>query len=198
MKYRTIVADPPWPIGAFPALDAVGSMGWKRKGDEGVKPPPFQTMPVAEIRGLPVADLAEKDAHLYLWTFNRHLEAAYGVARAWTFRPSQLLTWCKPPMGGLGGAFVQSSEFVLFCRRGSLGNVGRGESTWFSWPRTRHYTEDGKYTQHSAKPEAFLDLVEQVSPGPYLELFARRQRLGWDSWGDEALCHVDLKAATSG
>jgi N6-adenosine-specific RNA methylase IME4 len=45
---------------------------------------------------------------------------------------------------------------------------------------------------HSAKPEAFYDLVESVSPGPYLELFARRQRLGWDTWGNEALEHVDL------
>ncbi len=53
---------------------------------------------------------------------------------------------------------------------------------WFSWPRS----------SHSAKPEAFLDLVEQVSPGPYLELFARRQRLGWDTWGNEALNHVEI------
>ncbi len=53
---------------------------------------------------------------------------------------------------------------------------------WFEWPRGAH----------SAKPEAFLDLVEQVSPGPYLELFARRQRLGWDTWGNEALEHVSL------
>lgn len=45
---------------------------------------------------------------------------------------------------------------------------------------------------HSAKPEAFLDIVEQVSPGPYLELFARRQRLGWDTWGKEALNHVEM------
>lgn len=56
------------------------------------------------------------------------------------------------------------------------------DTRWFQWPRGAH----------SAKPEAFLDLVESVSPGPYLELFARRQRLGWDTWGDEALPHVDL------
>ena len=48
--------------------------------------------------------------------------------------------------------------------------------------------------EDSAKPEAFIDLVEQVSPGPYLELFARRQRLGWDTWGNEALEHVELSA----
>ncbi len=62
---------------------------------------------------------------------------------------------------------------------------GRGErsvTSWFTWQRG----------VHSKKPEAFLDLVEQVSPGPYLELFARRQRLGWDTWGNEALNHVEL------
>ena len=45
---------------------------------------------------------------------------------------------------------------------------------------------------HSAKPDAFIDIVEQVSPGPYLEMFARRQRLGWDTWGNEALEHVSI------
>lgn len=190
-RYRTVVADPPWEIGSFPALNSVGTMGWKRDGTEGVKPPPFETMTIDEIKALPVADLAEQDAHLYLWTFNRHLEAAYSVARAWGFRPSQLLTWCKPPMGGLGGAFTQSSEYVLFCRRGTLAAIGKAGSTWFQWPRHRHYTATG-YTQHSVKPDAFLDLVEQVSPGPYLEMFARRNRIGWDTWGDQALEHVEI------
>ncbi len=75
-----------------------------------------------------------------------------------------------------------TTEFVLFAWKGSGSVKRRGPSTWFTWPRGRH----------SAKPEAFQDLVEQVSPGPYLELFARRQRLGWDTWGNQALCHVDL------
>ena len=56
--------------------------------------------------------------------------------------------------------------------------------TWHVWPRGGH----------SRKPEAFYDLVESVSPGPYLELFARRQRLGWDTWGNEALNHVQIGA----
>jgi len=64
------------------------------------------------------------------------------------------------------------------------GVQSRAPGRWYEWPRGKH----------SAKPEAFLDLVEQVSPGPYLELFARRQRLGWDTWGNEALCHVELEA----
>jgi N6-adenosine-specific RNA methylase IME4 len=60
----------------------------------------------------------------------------------------------------------------------------KATSRWFQWPRG----------EHSAKPEAFLDLVEQVSPGPYLEMFARRNRLGWDTWGNESLEHVEMAA----
>lgn len=50
--------------------------------------------------------------------------------------------------------------------------------------------------RHSEKPEAFLDLIEQVSPGPYVELFARRARFGWDYWGDESLGTASMAAAT--
>lgn len=55
---------------------------------------------------------------------------------------------------------------------------------WFTWPRGLH----------SQKPEAFLDLVERVSPGPYVELFARRDRLGWDTWGNESLGTAEMVA----
>lgn len=61
----------------------------------------------------------------------------------------------------------------------------RAPGRWYCWPRGRH----------SEKPEAFLDLVEQVSPGPYLELFARRARFGWDYWGDESLGTAELPEA---
>ncbi len=94
-----------------------------------------------------------------------------------------MLVWCKKPKGIVVGSFTGTTEYVLFCRRGNLGARERQDSTWFQWPRSN---------SHSRKPEAFLDLVERVSPGPYLELFARRQRLGWDTWGNEALEHVSL------
>ena len=161
---------------------------WKPTGprDNRRKKIDFPTLSVAQIADLPIDDLAEADAHLYLWTTNRYLRDAFAVAEAWRFSPSQTLVWCKKPMGlGPGGMFAQTTEYILFCRRGSLARVQRLPTTWFAWPRT---------TVHSKKPEAFLDLVESVSPGPYLELFARRQRLGWDTWGDEALNHVELSA----
>ena len=177
-RYRTIVADPPWRIREFsPGGGGGAGNGW---GGGQSRALPYQTMALAEI--LALRPPAAKDSHLYLWTINCALEAAYDVARAWGFKPSTLLTWAKTPTGlGLGGTFALSTEFILFARRGTLAAKRRVDRNWFEWPRGAH----------SAKPEAFLDIVEQVSPGPYLELFARRQRLGWDTWGDEAFDHLE-------
>jgi N6-adenosine-specific RNA methylase IME4 len=187
-RYRTIVADPPWEMPESGKWTGKGGRSGKgnwvdRNGD--TTSLPYRTMTLAEIGALPVTDLAEKDAHLYVWTVNRHLEATFGIVRAWGFRPSTLLTWCKAPMGlGMGGAFTQTTEYVIFARRGSLKHTVRQDSTWWQWKRG----------QHSAKPEAFLDLVEQVSPAPRLELFARRARFGWDYWGDQSLGTAEFAA----
>lgn len=154
------------------------------------KPVPYPRMTLDEIKALPVHELAERDAHLYVWTVNEFLEQTFDVLRAWGFRrPPVLLTWCKEPRGlGFGGAYNPTTEFVLFARRGSLAHSRRWESTWFRFKRP--YVA-GK-PDHSAKPEGMQDVIEQVSPGPYLEMFARRQRLGWDTWGNEALEHVQM------
>lgn len=204
MRYRTIVADPPWPMPETGKRTAateatagvhiakggreVDGAWWGTVTDKTVRLP-YQTMTLAEIAALPVADLAEDGAHLYLWTTNRFLEDAYAVARDWGFRPAQLLTWCKPPMGvGFGGAFTTTTEFCIFARRGTLAHLARQDSSWWRWSRPY---ENGAIA-HSAKPDAFIDLVEQVSPGPYLEMFARRARFGWDYWGDESLSTVEM------
>jgi len=128
--------------------------------------------------------------YLYLWTTNGFLRDAFTVVDAWGFKFSTLLTWCKAPMGiGLGGAYTITTEFVLYARRGSLKPLQRWDSTWF--PLKRPYNENGA-PAHSRKPDGFLDVVEQVSPGPYLEMFARRARLGWDYYGDESLGTAEL------
>lgn len=187
MKYRTLVADPPWKVNTGP-LSGMG-MGFETRTNHRSRPVDYPTLSLEEIAALPVRELAEDDAHLYLWTINRYVEDAYDVARAWGFKPSTLIVWAKTPIGGgMGGSWGISTEYVLFCRRGSLRATGHVTGTWHNWPRPY---ENGK-PKHSAKPDAFTDLVEQVSPGPYLELFARRQRLGWDTWGNEALEHVTL------
>ncbi|MCR4345699.1 MAG: MT-A70 family methyltransferase, partial [Sulfuricaulis sp.] len=179
MRYATIVADPPWEVKAGPLC---GRMGF---GDAtgASRPLSYPSMSVAQISALPISALAADDAHLYLWTINKYIEASFAVARAWGFQYSTLLTWAKNPMGGgLGGAYGISTEYVLFCRRGSLSSLGRTNTTWFNWKRP--YDERGK-PKHSAKPPEFQAMVERMSPGPYLELFARSGRAGWDAWGNE-------------
>ncbi len=185
-RYRCIVADPPWTMPSGGKHSGPGR--WHKHND--LRRPselPYPTMTVDAISSLPVESLAAANAHLYLWVPNAHLGVAHSVAKAWGFRPSQMLTWCKTPRGlGLGGAFTNTTEFVLFCRRGSLRSLTRSDTSWWHWTRP--------HNNHSAKPEAFLDLVESISPGPYLEMFARRNRLGWDTWGNEAFEHVEVVA----
>ena len=148
-------------------------------------------MTVAEICALPVKNVVAEDAHLYLWTINRYVEDAYTVARAWGFEPSTLLTWAKKPMGGgLGGTFGISTEYILFARRGSLAAKQRVKGTWFPWKR--EYVNGAP--AHSRKPAAFMEMVEAVSPGPHLELFARRRRPGWSVWGNEVEPDISLDA----
>lgn len=180
-RYRTIVADPPWHYGE----EGTGATGYGSANGRQTVRLPYPTMSLEEIEALPIGDLAEPGAHLYLWTTNRYLEAAFGVARSWGFRHVATLVWCKPHGALSGGVFFSNVEFILHCRaRGSAyPTPARIPTRWFTWPRGAH----------SAKPEAFLDLVEHVSPAPYLELFARRNRLGWDTWGNEALGHVALE-----
>lgn len=204
--YRTIVVDPPWPMpetgkttrgetdskGVYTAKGGrqVDGTWWGKHRGGSVKLP-YSTMTLEEIGALPIGDLAEPDAHLYVWTTNRFLEETYDLTRGWGFRPAQLLTWCKPPMGvGFGGAFTVTTEFVLFARRGTLAHARRQDSSWWKWSRVY---ENG-HIKHSAKPDAFLDLVEQVSPEPRLEMFARRARFGWDYWGDESLGTAEVAA----
>jgi N6-adenosine-specific RNA methylase IME4 len=173
-RYHAIVADPPW---RYPGSLPAHSKGGTRRSEI-----VYPTLSIDEIAALPVAGLAASNAHLYLWTTNTHIRHAWRVAEAWGFSYSTLLAWCKRPMGFVGfPTFNATAEYVLFCRRGRLSAKRQVDRSWWEWDRTRH----------SAKPEAFLDLVETVSPGPYLELFARRQRLGWDTWGDEALDHTN-------
>jgi len=188
LRYATIVADPPW---AYKSKMAANGFGYRDKDGNRIMgtamkaaPMPYPTMSVDEIAALPVRELAEDDSHLYLWTTQAFLRDTYRVLDAWGFRQGALLVWSKPPMGVVG-TYVCSVEFCIFARRGSLEAKRRQIGTCYQWPRTKH----------SAKPEAFQDMVESVSPGPYLELFARRQRLGWHTWGNESLCHVDLHSS---
>lgn len=203
--YRTIVIDPPWDHSEGTGAKWKTGFGDTERDLEGDKPAyglPYPVMSLNEIKALDVRQLADGcGAHVYLWVTNKFLRHAWDVMEGWGFRPVRLITWCKEPRGwNPGGKWPSTCEFVLFGASGvaltaDLG--GQAPSQWFVWPRRLGppvKAGERRQTMHSAKPEAFLDEVEKVSPGPYLELFARRQRLGWDTWGDEALPHVEMTA----
>jgi N6-adenosine-specific RNA methylase IME4 len=198
VRYASIIADPPWKvsagrtIGRYEVRDGKQLFGVK---DNAARKLAYPSMTVEQIAALPVQAIAADASHLYLWTVNRYLRDAFDVARAWGFTFSTLLTWAKNPMGGgLGGdAFGLSTEFCLFCRRGSLKAKERIGTTWFNWKRPY---KNG-YPNHSAKPPEFYGLVERVSHAAYVELFARERRTGWHSWGNEVESDLCLAAAST-
>lgn len=171
--HGTVVIDPPW---EYERSSGLGST--RAAADH------YPTMSNAAIAALPVGDLAAPDAHLYLWVTNPLLfcqrRAPYGPAEivaGWGFRYVTLLTWHKLGAPGMGWWFRGDTEHVIFGVRGSASiPAALRVSNHFAAPRT----------VHSAKPDRFYEIVEQVSPGPWLEMFARRRRIDWDVWGDEA------------
>lgn len=187
--YATIVADPPWQFDSD-TTDAAGNVrsgviikSVKRDGTlaKGVRDG-YSRMSMADLLALPVAGLAAKNAHLYLWTVNAFMVEAHQLARSWGFKPKTILTWVKTHQDDptrvsmkTGYYFRGATEHVVFAVRGSQPlTTSEGIPTAFLWPRIG---------RHSVKPAAFFDLVEKCSPGPRLELFSRSPALGWDSWG---------------
>ena len=157
--FATILVDPPWPL---------------QSGEKH-----YRTMSLARITALPVGSLAARDAHLWLWTTNALLPKAYEVAEAWGFTVRSPLTWVKFRLG-LGGRYQlrNATEQLLFCTRGRAPLGSRSQPTWFNAP----------VTEHSRKPAEQFAIIERVSPGPYLELFARRRpesNQPWAVWGDQ-------------
>lgn len=175
--YSTIVADPPWQYTKAKTTEQHTREGRGRAADRH-----YDTMTPDELCALPVADLAADLAHLYLWVTNPKLRLGFDVMDAWGFTYQTTLTWVKVGAdgavirGGLGWYFRGATEHVLFGTKGKAGiPSGLRKPNVITAQRNRH----------SAKPAEFFDLVDSVSPGPSLELFARSTRPGWDAWGNE-------------
>lgn len=194
-SYRTIVADPPWPF------QWGGGKGGRRRRETELG---YKTMTVDEIAALPVADWADPEGcNLFLWVTDELYREGEGVrvARAWGFEPcGPSLIWAKDNYGT--GFFPRPAhEPLMVCRTRGVKALWtdafevRATSSVQRFGQIRGSRNGGK--QHSRKPEAALDLIETVSPGPYLELFARRARFGWDYWGDESLGTLQLPEAVS-
>lgn len=193
MKYNVILADAPWqvkagrPLSGYTLVDGV--QVWS-SNDNKSRELNYDSMTVEAIKKMPIKDLAADDCHLYFWTTNGYLGRAFEVIEAWGFKYSTTLVWAKNARGGgLGGNFKITTEFLLFATRGSLKAKEQHVGTWFNVKR--EYDERGK-PQHSRKPSFFHELIEKVSPGPYLELFARREREGWAVFGNQVENSIEL------
>lgn len=165
MKYKTIYADPPWSV----------ESGGHGKGANAH----YSLMKTKDICALPVQNLADDNCHLYLWTTNAAFPDALEVIKAWGFKYITCITWVKDRIG-LGQYFRGITEHCLFARKGVLpykmqgGKRVQGQTVFYA-PKT----------VHSAKPEEMRQMIEKVSYGPRIELFARQKHEGWDVWGNE-------------
>jgi len=163
-KYKTIVVDPPWPVKKI--------LRDKRPNQGAFD---YPTMTIEEIKAFPLADMAdESGCHVYMWTTHKFLPTAFEIFQQWGVKYQCLLTWSKN-VGMTPFSFMYSTEHVLFGRIGSLDLLKNGERLDFQ----------AKVTKHSEKPEAFYDLVRKVSPGPRIDVFARRDIDGFERYGNE-------------
>lgn len=161
MKFGTVYADPPWQY---------GNQATRASTDDH-----YGTMTVDDLCLMPVADLAADDAHLHLWTTNGFLPDAFRVISAWGFEYRSCFVWVKPQMG-IGNYWRVSHEFLLLGIRGDAKRFNsRSLKSWGEFKRRRH----------SAKPEQVREMIEQASPGPYLEMFGRSPAPGWTVMGNQ-------------
>jgi N6-adenosine-specific RNA methylase IME4 len=174
-RFRTIMADPPWRFQNATGKVAPGHRRLNRYG----------TMTLADIEALPVPDVAADTAHLYLWVPNALLPEGLAVLRAWGFNYKSNIVWHKIRKDGgsdgrgVGFYFRNVTELILF------GVRGKNARTLAPGRRQVNMIETRK-REHSRKPDEQYKLIEECSPGPYLEMFGRGVRRGWATWGNEA------------
>lgn len=183
--FRAVLADPPWPYEDRKGPTMKRCRRWKQIG-VGAH---YKTLTLEQLKGMSVKQWVAADCHLYLWTTNSFIVEAHEVARCWGFKPKTLITWGKTKLESIGtpsmktgNYFRSATEHLLFAVRGRLKLQGPACPTLFLHPRL----------PHSVKPTYFYHLVEKCSPGPYLELFARRHREGWHRFGDQVDSTVEI------
>jgi N6-adenosine-specific RNA methylase IME4 len=184
--YGAILADPPWCFRTWDqrtAIPRVHSNGTVSAATH------YTTMSIEEIRTLPVKDLAAKDCSLFLWVSWPQIEDAFEVIRSWRFTfKTCAFCWTKahagqiemfestiPDQMGMGYWTRANTEACLLATRGNPKRLNADVRQAIIEPRR----------QHSRKPDCVHDRIERLVAGPYLELFARAERSGWTTWGNE-------------
>ena len=175
-KYKTLYADPPWQF-----QNRTGKVAPEHK-----RLTRYETMKLEDIKALPIRDLADEKSHLYLWVPNALLPAGLEVMKAWGFEYKTNIIWEKvrhdggPDGRGVGFYFRNVTEMLLFGIRGDKNRTLAPARSQVNLIRSTK-------REHSRKPDEIIPLIESCSPGPYLELFARGDRPGWDMWGNQAM-----------
>ena len=174
-KFRTVLADPPWQF-----QNRTGKMAPEHK-----RLSRYPTMTLQDIKDLPVEATVEETAHLYLWVPNALLADGLQVMAHWGFTYKTNLIWYKvrkdggPDRRGVGFYFRNVTEMLLFGVRGKNART-------LQPGRSQENILVSQKREHSRKPDEQYALIEQCSPGPFMELFARGPRPGWFVWGNQA------------
>ena len=173
-RFSTVLADPPWRF-----QNRTGKVAPEHR-----RLCRYETLEIDEIKVLPVTDLVEDPAHLYLWSPNALLREGLEVMAAWGFSYKTTLIWHKVRRDGgsdgrgVGFYFRNVTESVLF------GVRGKGARTLAPGRRQTNLIATRK-REHSRKPDELYPIIEACSRAPFIELFARGSRPGWTSWGQE-------------
>ncbi|MGH6841897.1 MAG: MT-A70 family methyltransferase [Methylocella sp.] len=174
-QFNTLLADPPWQF-----QNKTGKVAPEHR-----RLARYATMTLGDICALPMAELTAEPAHLYLWCPNALLPDGLAVMAAWGFTYKANIVWHKvrkdggPDGRGVGFYFRNVTELILF------GTRGKNARTLAPGRRQVNYLATRK-REHSRKPDEQYEIIESCSPGPYLELFGRGVRYGWEVWGDQA------------
>lgn len=162
--YRTVVVDPPWEY-----EDKLGKRGAQAH---------YDVQHLESIAALPIPEITEENAHLWLWTTNSMMEEAFPLLRHWGFTPKTILTWHKPGIG-VGHYLRNNTEHCILGVRGKL--PSRGPKNIPSLFHTR------KRLRHSQKPNEAYEIIRALSPSLRLDVYAREPRTGFDRFGNELL-----------
>jgi N6-adenosine-specific RNA methylase IME4 len=174
-KFSTILADPPWQF-----QNRTGKIAPEHK-----RLSRYGTMTLDDIKELPVQDAAAATSHLYLWVPNALLPDGIAVMQAWGFQYKSNIVWHKIRKDGgsdgrgVGFYFRNVTELILFGVRGKNARTLQPGRTQVNYMSSRK-------REHSRKPDEQYKLIENCSPGPFLELFARGDRKKWVNWGNQA------------
>lgn len=173
--YKVIVVDPPWSIRKTGVRSSRPNQGTTLS---------YNTMSLADIANLPINKLADQESSIcFLWTIQKMLPQSFSIMIRWGFNYKLTMTWDKGNGIVLGG-FHYRSEFII------VGTIGKW-NTFMEKPACPSVFQ-AKSLYHSAKPDYFYILAENFGE-PRIDMFARKKRGGWDSWGDEVESDIELK-----